>query len=172
MSGLILPAGSQRPAGTLIDAGGSPTPPTRLIERLRDISDGLTVRWHPMLRRFAVMHAWAPNDPRRALVQSGELGDDAYDVVCYLPEGQDPETVGDYIVEQIHRCDLEKNPLRRNLLYRIREMQHHNERVKQKNMEALVEPVLEEVKYQARYILDDNTRGRIAAAEGVSVKYD
>ncbi len=168
--GLWTPSGPvSGPLGLpLVDPAGSPLPPSRLLSRLREIDSRLDVIWHPVLKKWSVIERWHPQDRRWKLHREGVIAT-PWDVVCFCPPDQDPDTVGDYIVEQVHRVDLEKNPSRRKLVNRIREMQEHNRRLREKAAREAVEPVVDELRYQARRILRDP--GRIGRAEGVEVRY-
>jgi hypothetical protein len=173
---LILPGGGAKAAaplgsGFLLGSDQQPTPPSHLQARLTDIfGDRLHVSWHPVMHRWAVAEKWHPTDKRWKLHREGQISW-PYDVVVFLPADQDPETVGDYIVEQLHRCDLSKQVGRRKVIQRVRELQYHNQRVAEQARRAAVEPILDEVKHNARYILSKNGMGKIAKAENIKVVY-
>lgn len=170
MSGLILPGGGPLPLGAELVGQDGPIPPSRLTARLKEISDRLNVTWHPFMKKWSVTEEWHSNDKRWQLHREGLVGA-PMDVVCFLPEGQDPDTVGDYIVEQVHKCDLSKSAGQRKLINRIRDMQEHNRQVNEKHRLAAMEPILEEIKYQSRYILDKRHTGKLAKKHNVTVKY-
>lgn len=170
MSGLILPGGGGAPLGVDLLGKDGPIPPSRLTARLKEISDRLDVIWQPVMKQWAVTEEWHPNDKRWKLHREGVIGA-PMDIVCFLPVGQDPDTVGDYIVEQVHKCDLSKSKGKRSLINRIRDMQEHNRRISEKHRLASMEPIMDEIKYQSRFILDKRHTGKLAKKHNVTVKY-
>lgn len=167
MSRLLLPGGGT-PLGVELLSTEGPIPPSRLVKRLKEISDRLEMTWHPVMKNWMVTETWHPNDKRWKLHREGVIGA-PMDTVCFLPTDADPETVGDFIIEQVHKCDLSKHVGRRKLINRIREMQEHNRRTSEKNRLAAMEPVVAAFKDAKGYIL--RHPGRLAKEQNVTVQY-
>jgi hypothetical protein len=130
---------------------------------LKLVDDRLNLVWQPALGQWAVVEHWRPNDPRRELVQKGEIEAD-YDLFMSLSANIDPETMIDHIREKLLASDMTKRE-NQSRIKRIQQMQYHNKDVGKKALEAAQEPVLAEVEYQAKRIIRDP--GAIGREEGI-----
>lgn len=77
---------------TLISLDGTPTPPTEIVGRIKQIHPRLDLRFSDTSyhgeghKYWAVVMEWEENDKRRRLVKEGRLPlNSAYDVLGYLP---------------------------------------------------------------------------------------
>jgi hypothetical protein len=85
MSNLILPPGYR-----YARSAGVGNRPVRNEERektvrewVKNIDSSLDVRWFEDLANYAVTVDWPLNDPRRELIQKGEIGDAPYDILLW-----------------------------------------------------------------------------------------
>jgi hypothetical protein len=89
-------------------ARGAETPSDAVLAALHAVHPGLGLLHHPLDRdRWSVTLRWRENDPRFALVRTGELGDAPWDVIGDLPHGLRLDEVPGYVARHLARCDRE-----------------------------------------------------------------
>lgn len=70
----------------LVGERGAILPPPALVRRLQDEYPGISLKNYPNERRaWGVMLRWRDDDPRHALIRSGELGNFPFDQIGWLP---------------------------------------------------------------------------------------
>lgn len=101
------------------DALDRPLPPSNVVEALHRVDDRLDLRYVSYVHRdmanlnrderWAIILNWAENDPRRIMIQRGEMSPGAaFDVLAYLPLDCPIEDAFNYFVsgaKQFHRKD-------------------------------------------------------------------
>lgn len=86
----------------LVNHRGEVQPPAEASRRLAAFGDGsFSLRWFPSSATWGLMRAWRDDDPRRALIRSGEVGNDPYDCVLFLPTDCPAEQVTGYLANHI-----------------------------------------------------------------------
>lgn len=102
--------------------GGDPEPSQEATRRLREaFSDRFFLRWNRTVRKFEVNCRWAPEDSRRADVQSGEEREDrAHDLLAFLPPDCPVEQAESYLTRM-----LQANPVRDYKAMAARRLAHN-----------------------------------------------
>lgn len=112
---------------SLITAQGHPIPPQEVVQRLKQLSDRLSIEWVDGAwgaAYFGLFQRWGPEDPRWAQVQSGQVPEhqardlvqmfprecSAHDMAAYVENrwgdrnrANDPVKAAEYAVEQAQR---------------------------------------------------------------------
>ena len=91
----------------LITPLGEPIAPIRAQEALRAVSPRLFLKWvSGVMEYWAICERWMERDPRREMIQRGELAQDAdFDVKHFLPMGCSPEEVEGFVLRNFVRVD-------------------------------------------------------------------
>lgn len=65
---------------------GLPVPAPEVVERLKRIDPNLGIFWNNYIKCWCLSWTWLDSDPRREMVQKGEMSpDDAFDVIGFAP---------------------------------------------------------------------------------------
>ena len=82
----------------LVGLDGNPLPPSDVVERLKNVDPALGLRYVHNMKMWAITWRWTLSDPRREMIQRGDMNpDDAFDVFAWLPEDCPPEQAFGYI---------------------------------------------------------------------------
>ena len=81
------------------------TPPAEALKRLAAIDPRLSMRWvDGVLSYWAITEKWKENDPRREMIQKGELAPTSdFDVKAFLPQSCSPYEIEGYIALRFER---------------------------------------------------------------------
>ncbi len=86
----------------LLNEAGDPVVPPSVAARLAQIDERLGCVWHRALRAFAFTLRWPQGDERWAMVQSGELPEDAaFQIIGYMPADAGIDDVASFAESQI-----------------------------------------------------------------------
>lgn len=99
----------------LVRADGQPYANPEILARLHEIDGGLGLHFFTGINLWGVTLKWPPNDPRREMVRRGELGDDQFDTIAYLPAGCTPDDAYGYIVNNFKAWSGTKDEVKRLL---------------------------------------------------------
>lgn len=110
--------------GLILTPRGDTAPPAWILSALAAVDPALSLK--ATNGRLAVMLAWRENDPRRVLIQKGELSAEAAsDVICFLPADCTADEAVGYFEKAAKRC-TESGDARARML--IAQVQAHNDR--------------------------------------------
>lgn len=96
----------------LVNALGIPEPSSAVVRRLREVHPGLGLLYTPHAGpQWAVTMAWAPDDRRQALAQSGAINPNrTYDIIGYLPMDCGPDEAPAYLTRMLRAANREAMP--------------------------------------------------------------
>ena len=101
--------------GALRDASGNPVVPQCVLARLTEINPRLSAVYSRSLGTFAVMLRWNDSDTRHAMIQSQELANDPYDMLCALPDDVPLDEMHGWVGLQLRRVGQTREDIRRML---------------------------------------------------------
>jgi hypothetical protein len=85
---------------------GMPTPAPEVVERLTRIDSHLGIRWIHELKCWAMTWTWKDTDPRRQMIQAGEMSPaDAWDAIGYAPAEMPIEDAFAMLERNLRVCD-------------------------------------------------------------------
>lgn len=103
---------------------GDPSPPSDIVRRLQQVHESLGLRWCG--HAWGLTYRWRADDPRRAMMQSGELSPEHdHDILVYLPTDCSAEEAFGYMERAVTRNWMGRDDIRQ-LCDRLF---HYNEQV-------------------------------------------
>lgn len=148
-----------------VNERGVPQAPADVVRRLRALDPGLSLtcyRWG-ITDSWAVVYAWAENDPRRARIQSGELPPDAaIDILGYLPLDARPEDAIGVVGRSLKAMEGGGYSYVAALLDKVRA---HNQATKDGVWQPTLDQANEQIETKASGLFSD-TKGKIAKSTG------
>lgn len=129
----------------ILDRSGLPVPPSGVVERLQQVNPNLGVAWVGDVGSgwWAITQSWSLTDPRRAMIQRGEVPEDgAFDVIVYLPPDCDVHQAFGYFQQAVQTSNRESV---RSMLDRLDE---YNRQQVQQNWNLAADPALERASHK------------------------
>ena len=101
--------------GALRDASGNPVVPQCVLARLTEINPRLTADFARSLGTFVIYLRWADNDSRHEMIQTQQLGDFPFDMLCALPDDVPLDQMHGWVGSQLRRVGQTREDIRRML---------------------------------------------------------
>lgn len=144
----------------LVTERGVPTPPSEIVRRIQQVNPALGLKF--LNGKWAIMHRWKPDDPRRVMIRKGEMAlDDDFDVYGYLPLDCAVDEAYGYIVNAFRAWRGTKSEVA-DLLDRVAE---YNREQGKRNGAGVLEYADELIE------TNKHTLGRAFGVEGVKPVY-
>lgn len=123
-----------------VGLGGMPVPTPEVVERLKAIDPQLGIIWMHGLKAWAFIWRWNEHDPRRGMIQRGEMHpDDDFDVMEWAPCEMPIGDAFALLEKGLVRSNTESA---RDMVKRVRE---HNAQQKETNAAPVMEQAYNEI---------------------------
>jgi len=107
-----------RASGTawLLDGAENPLAPPSVVADLKALSPRLGLQYHVAMHCFMVTLQWPEDDPRRALIQAGEMHPNAdFELLCPVPATVSLDELRGWVERQLVRVGQSREDVRRML---------------------------------------------------------
>lgn len=131
-------------ARPLYGADGTVQPPSEIVRRLRAVDPHLALRLNPSGRGWWLVREWGEREPRRAMIQRGEMpADGAWDLLCEIPLDCDVWQVPGYL-QTLRRVNGKEDVQRM-----LDEMDRYNDALREDAIEAAIADTMERAEHRA-----------------------
>lgn len=98
----------------LLDGDQNPLAPSSVVADLQAINPRLGLNYHIAMRVFMVTLKWPENDPRREMIQRGEMSPDAdFEILCPVPVNVSLDELTEWVRSQLVRVGNSREDVKR-----------------------------------------------------------
>lgn len=136
---LVKPVAALGGSGVVVNrADGRPLPPSDVVRKLEAYDPELSVRFVNGVRGWAVCRRWKDDDPRRLLIQKGEINPESdYTILTFLPHDCSVAEAFNYIAAQARHQAHDKEYWANLVLAMLAENEKHSDDLAAKATEEL-----------------------------------
>lgn len=115
----------------LLDGDQNPLAPSSVVADLQAINPRLGLNYHIAMNVFMVTMKWPEHDPRREMIQRGEMAPDAdFEILCPVPVNVSLDELTEWVRGQLVRVGATREDVRRMVT-------ENEERAKKANADVL-----------------------------------